>query len=490
MPETDDMELLRQYAEHNSEQAFAALVSHHVDKVYSVALRHVGNPSEAEDIAQAVFLILARRARCLSRAVVLSGWLYTTARLAALTYVRSEARRRAREQEADMQNQVNETELNPWAEMAPYLDAAMAALDTKSRNAVVLRYFDGASLKEVATAMQTSEDAVQKRISRALDKLRAHFARRGLKFTATAISGATAAHAVQAAPVGLVSAAASAALGTGVATSGSPLALVQATLNLMSWVKWKIAVCALTVALVTGSGIAIVVWGGSPNHLTAKEILEQVRDKYAALSSYSDTGRWYSEPEREAKGITTNITRLARPNLYLLAAGSPEAPTKGTAFWHSGDNVSWLQTGADRYTNALPSGRLPQFHVLFPSAPIPCTFFDQRDRDSVGRLTLSSNLSRLDDERIRGVDCYKVLATAVSPGTGVLDLTFWIGKGDLLIHQERYTVAARPTNRSATGAGTATKSPQSFTNITSSFIHTHENISINKAMSKRDFIDE
>ena len=126
MQESDDIELLREYAERSSERAFATLVARHINKVYSVALRHSNNPHQAEEITHLVFVILARKAPSLRHGVVLSGWLYQTARLTALTFIRSEIRRTHREQEAHMQSFTEQTEPGPWARMAPLLDAAIA----------------------------------------------------------------------------------------------------------------------------------------------------------------------------------------------------------------------------------------------------------------------------------------------------------------------------------------------------------------------------
>ena len=124
MQELDDISLLREYVDHDSEDAFAALVARHVNKVYSIALRHTRNPHQAEEITQAVFVILARQARQLGSRVILSGWLYQTARLTAVTFIRSEIRRARREQEAYMQNPLVETESDVWPQIAPLLDAA------------------------------------------------------------------------------------------------------------------------------------------------------------------------------------------------------------------------------------------------------------------------------------------------------------------------------------------------------------------------------
>src|SRR5881396_978244 len=128
MLELDDSVLLKEYLEHGSEEAFATLVARHVNKVYSIALRHTRNPHQAEEITQAVFVILARKSRYMGKRVILSGWLYQTARLTAVTFIRSEIRRARREQEAYMQTFLNESESDVWPQIAPLLDAAIAGL--------------------------------------------------------------------------------------------------------------------------------------------------------------------------------------------------------------------------------------------------------------------------------------------------------------------------------------------------------------------------
>src|SRR5258708_13310727 len=121
MLELDDSTLLKEYVEHGSEEAFATLVTRQVNKVYSVALRHARNPHHAEEITQVVFVILARKSRQLGKRVILSGWLCRTARLSAVTFVRSEIRRTRPEQQAHMQNLLNETESQAWPQTPPLL---------------------------------------------------------------------------------------------------------------------------------------------------------------------------------------------------------------------------------------------------------------------------------------------------------------------------------------------------------------------------------
>src|SRR5271156_272115 len=137
MPETDDIALLKEFAETDSETAFAEIVSRHLNLVYSTALRATSDAHAAQEIAQAVFIILARKAKSLGAKTILPGWLYQTTRLTAANHLRGEIRRQKREQEAFMQSTLNETESGAWLQIAPLLEDAMARLGEKDRNAVV-----------------------------------------------------------------------------------------------------------------------------------------------------------------------------------------------------------------------------------------------------------------------------------------------------------------------------------------------------------------
>jgi len=271
MHELDDHDLLRQYAEQNSEAAFAALVTRHVDKVYSTALRHTRNAHAAEEITQAVFVILAKKSRRLGAKVILSGWLYETARLTALTYIRSEIRRARREQEAHMQTIINGggdtssafTTENAWSHIAPLLDDALAKLSAADRHAVVLRYFDGKSLGEVGAALGASEGAAKKRVTRAVEKLRGFFTKRGVTLTATVLTAAISANSVQAAPLGLGATVTAAAV-KGTLISATLTTLVNTTMNAMTWLRIKFAAGAGVTALLVGSVATIALAQSQP----------------------------------------------------------------------------------------------------------------------------------------------------------------------------------------------------------------------------------
>jgi RNA polymerase sigma factor (sigma-70 family) len=257
MQELDDSTLLRDYAERASEAAFATLVARHINKVYSVALRHTRNPAQAEEITQAVFVILAKKSRRLRSGVILSGWLYHTARLTAVTFLRSEIRRARREQEAYMQTALNENEPDLWPQIAPLLDAGMAALNEKDRHAVVLRFFDGKSMSEVGATLGANEDAAKKRVGRALGKLRNFFTKRGVSSTTAAIGGAISTNSIQAAPVALANSVTTLAIAKGAAASASTLTLIQGALKVMAWSKAKTGI-VLGISLLLAAGTAFI----------------------------------------------------------------------------------------------------------------------------------------------------------------------------------------------------------------------------------------
>src|SRR5476649_1664753 len=249
MTEPDDIELLREFAENNSEAAFAALVGRHVNLVYSAALRSVGNSHSAEEITQAVFIILARKAKSFSRKIILTGWLHQTTRLTAANFLRTEIRRQHREQEAFMQSALSESET--WTQIAPLLDDAISKLGGRDRDAILLRYFENKSAREMAAALRVDEPAAQKRVTRAVEKLRAFFAKRGVTLAASAIAGAVSANSVQAAPIGLAKTISAVAIAKGAAAGGSTLALAKGALKIMAWTKMKTAIVASAVVLFT-----------------------------------------------------------------------------------------------------------------------------------------------------------------------------------------------------------------------------------------------
>ena len=258
MQEIADSELLRQYAVEGSEPAFAALVARHLNLVYSAAFRKTGNPHMAEEIAQAVFIILAKKAAALPKKTILPGWLYQTARLTAANFLRNEIRRTRREQEAYMQSLSNEPDV--WPQIVPLLDDAMGRLNEKERNAIVLRFFENKSFQEIGIAARATENAAKKRVAHALEKLRKFFSKKGVVLTTAIIAGAISANSVQAAPPTLAATISTIAAAKGAAASSSILTLTHGALKIMAWTKTKTAIITAAAILLTagGTGVATI----------------------------------------------------------------------------------------------------------------------------------------------------------------------------------------------------------------------------------------
>jgi RNA polymerase sigma factor (sigma-70 family) len=326
----DDLTLLQEYAARNSEAAFAALVSRHVNLVYSVACRQVGDPLLAEEITQAVFILLARKAGVLGDQVILPGWLCRTARYVGSEALRNQRRRQRREQEAHMQSLLNEPESEAWPHIAPLLDGAMETLDRKDHDALVLRFFEGKNFQEVGAALGANEDTARMRVNRALEKLRKFFTKRGVNSTTEILAGAISAHSVQAAPVALAKSATAVALAKGSAASGSTLTLIKGALKIMAWTKAKTAVIAGAAAiLTTGTSIVVVkdVHSASAAHLALRGLPQTLAELDA----------WYAEPPPGQNAATFNLRGIQarqvngvaqNPNLPILGKLPP--PPLGT----------------------------------------------------------------------------------------------------------------------------------------------------------------
>jgi uncharacterized protein (TIGR03435 family) len=322
----DDLTLLREYAQGNSEEAFAALVSRHVNLVYSVALRQVRDPQLAEEITQAVFIILARKAASLGPKTILSGWLCRTARYASANALTIQRRRQHREQEAHMQStlDVPATE-ETWSQIAPLLEVAMEKLGQKDHDAVVLRFFEGRNFKEVGAALGTSEDAAKMRVNRALEKLRKFFTKRGMSSTTAIIAGAISANSVQVAPVALAKSVTAVAITKGSIAAASTLTLVKGTLNIMTWIKTKTAiVIGASTLLVAGA----TMWQVEGFH---ENVLEQQSAQVRILPSklHGDAHGWGSNGRMMGTGVSASTLvsaayGFATTARTILATGLPE----------------------------------------------------------------------------------------------------------------------------------------------------------------------
>lgn len=244
----DVNQLLKEYAANGSEPAFRELVTRYVDLVYSVALRRLkGDEHRAEEVTQTVFTDLAQKAATLPERVMLGGWLHRHTGFVAGNYVRGEIRRQVREKEAATM-MLHESEETNWQEVAPFLDEAIDQLDSSDREAVLLRYFEKRDLRSLGAYLGISEDAAQKRVSRAVDKLRDLLAERGVKIAAIALGAMLMEQAVSAGPAGLAAVVGSKAL--------KGIVPASVTMGLLSWGLFK----GLMAVLVVSAVIAVTVW--------------------------------------------------------------------------------------------------------------------------------------------------------------------------------------------------------------------------------------
>ncbi len=245
-----DAELLREFANEGSQPAFTELVARRINSVYATALRQVGRDSHlAQDVAQGVFLALARQAKSVQRHPTLSGWLHTTTRFVAAKIVRTERRWQRREQEANgMSIAISKAE-PAWTQLDPVIDEILDELKPSDRDAILLRFFEGKTFAEVGAAIGLAENAARMRVDRALEKLRGGLMRRGISSSA-ALGAVLAAQPVVALPAGFAASVAGTALaGSSVVAGGAVAGAWWWTGQFMSTTK---------VLLGTAGGIAVV----------------------------------------------------------------------------------------------------------------------------------------------------------------------------------------------------------------------------------------
>jgi len=255
MQPKSDVQLLGEYAVNGAEAAFSELVQRHTNLVYSAALRQVESTEAAAEISQNVFLGLARQAGPITARLApeasLAGWLCRSARNLSLNFRRDEFRRRLREQQ-HMEETMSSPDTPPeWERLRGVLDEAMGELKEADYDAVVLRFYQNQDFRAVGAAMGMSDDAAQKRVTRALEKLRDMLSRRGIRTTAAALSAVLVANAVASAPAGLASGIA------GVAAAEMVWPTPTATMALKTFTMTTLQKSLVTAVVVVLAGVAI-----------------------------------------------------------------------------------------------------------------------------------------------------------------------------------------------------------------------------------------
>jgi RNA polymerase sigma factor (sigma-70 family) len=293
--------------------------------VYGAAVRLVREPDSAKDVAQLVFIELANKAHSIREGNALPGWLYRTTCRTAANFLRAEARRHEREGEAVIQSQIQRSESAAESDVAPMLDDAMQSLSDAEQNVIVRRFFEGESLRDVGRALALSEDAAQKRVARALEKLRAHVVRKGVAVSSATLASALAAGSAQAAPIGLAANLTTAALaGCSVSSAG----IISSSLLMMK---------TQTVVLLAAGAIAIttpfVIQHQSLKRLQAdnelkNQELDLLRDEIDRLSTPTVV---LQEPSENLQALNSELLRLRSEATRLRGVASDLQQRQGEA---------------------------------------------------------------------------------------------------------------------------------------------------------------
>jgi len=282
------------------QDAFTELVKRHLGLVYCAAMRQLRSPHLAEDVSQQVFIQLARCAASLERGTILTAWLYQVTRRASIDLIRRESRRQAREQVASEMMLMNDPGAD-WTQIEPLLEEAMQSLDETDRTAILLRFFENKSLREVGERLGASDDAAQKRVSRALDRLRDYFLRKKIAASAAGLAGAMSANAVQAAPASLYHSVAAASISAATVSVTASAAMPVVKTILMTTLQ-KFAVGAVLI----GAGVAIVLQSREVSRLRQQtQALQQQQDSQALLSRQV-------QDLRQERDQTSNALALVR----------------------------------------------------------------------------------------------------------------------------------------------------------------------------------
>jgi RNA polymerase sigma factor (sigma-70 family) len=262
-----DQTLLQQYVQTGSQQAFADLVSRHADWVYSAAVRMVRDPGLAEDVTQAVFVLLSQKAPKVGSKPI-NAWLFAVLRFAASHALRAKARRQRHEaRAAAMKPIANSDDERIWEEVAPLLEDAVRQLGSRDRQAILLRFYQRKSMAEIGEAMGISEDAAKKQMARAIQKLRSGLGRQGKATLPSALEVVLFAKTTSAAPTDLVSKCYSVS-----SANADVLAIAKGSSLMMYKSNLKIAAMLTGLGLTCGA-VALAIFDIHPSQPTRPTLL-------------------------------------------------------------------------------------------------------------------------------------------------------------------------------------------------------------------------
>ncbi|EEF62869.1 RNA polymerase, sigma-24 subunit, ECF subfamily [Pedosphaera parvula Ellin514] len=392
MYDQSDAQLLRLYAEHDNEAAFREIVVRHTGLVYGSALRQVASPDLAQDVAQSVFTDLARKAKSMTRTLdehaSLLGWLYRSTRFAALTQLRNDHRRQAREKQV-MEHFDTASETVPdWGRVRPALDEAMSELSEEAREALLLRYFKNSDFRTIGQCFKISDDTAQKRVSRALERLRQHLTNRGVTTTAVALSTTLSTNAATVAPAGLSATLSSAALAATFSGTATTIAMTTLQKSL------------ITAAIVAAIGTSLYEARHASNseiqvqalkqqqRLAFNQIEDLRKERDAALGGIAalkeEKLQWHRE-NADLPRLRGEVTRMRR-DLKELAESNTAGndPFVQRALKWKANEARLRQLFDDR-----PNQRIPEMELLSEDAWLDLARDEDLESESGIRKTLS-----------------------------------------------------------------------------------------------------
>jgi RNA polymerase sigma factor (sigma-70 family) len=368
---SDDATLIRRYGSEGDEAAFAELVGRHVHLVWGAARRITGDGDLAQDVAQTVFTDLARKAATLPERTILSGWLHRAACHAASNAVRSNVRRVQRERLAMNLAESTGTEADPHAveTLQPLVDQALATLPDADRDALVLRFFGGRSLAQVGLALGLSDDAAQKRVSRALEKLREHFRSHGITVSAGTVAAAVSVAGAETAP---------ATVTTGIVAATAAVATVSAA-------SWTASLALMKTPLALAAAVAL----GTTAAWQSRS-LSKLREENAALAAELAQARSAAEArpapvavdlvkDGELLRLRAKVAELTRqqkataksaPAVVARAAAAPEAEQAEQAE----AIVEYMRRAADRVNAGKTLGLAARIYATDNQDTLPTSF--------------------------------------------------------------------------------------------------------------------
>ena len=179
----NDWKWLQKFVKDGDDDSFARVVKEHLGLVYATALRVTSDAAASEDITQSVFILLADKADLLKPHGSLASWLYQSTVFKSRKYLARESKRALKEEKCAIMKEDTESTPNDWNEIRPLIDAALDELSEEDRSAILLRFFQEASYQTIGARLSVSEEAARKRVTRAVNRLQAWFATRGMRGT-------------------------------------------------------------------------------------------------------------------------------------------------------------------------------------------------------------------------------------------------------------------------------------------------------------------